>query len=572
MDLDPPKIELPDGRTYMGRELQSRSPKQCFKKKDLYTTRFGHVLNDEIEQRLFGVIDTKGARAVRAFAGGDPELIHRNFLQFFEYLSAQKLRTPKGLDWIKSKYPTLTQNDLMTELQFLRRMYCTMWIESVCEVVSAKHSAVKFIATDHPVTVYNPACHPKSTACHYPEEPAIGLKGTQTLFALDANHSLILTNLEYALDPINVDLQAPRQNERYFGQTLSRTDTMIRTRKLTTNEVISMNILLKIRSRQYVAAYEEAWLFPERTRLIEWEEIGKILLPQKKMLGQFSGEIFVETKDGSIRYSDAYGRTDRGHAFLKKKKQQNDPAPNDLCGCGSGRKFRLCCFRVDVSERQPWDVYSIRERNLMFCNAVLDILGLNKSKSWLDVRRQLSNVQVVRIHELLDALWPQDSNIARLLPRSDHRVFKAVYMGVTDPCTICGSVIGSLAYFDEVFIRNPFSVSKSMRPDLNPILNPAQHKSQTLKNVSVLLTLRPFIDLGVVHLVPDIFGQNAYWQQSIMAEIKKRSENWKPTEEEVQQMMELITNEYERSKLRLPDHEQRREIGESLPGNKLEPT
>ena len=41
----------------------------------------------------------------------------------------------------------------MGEMQYLRQMYGTMWLESVKEVVSAERSDVKFIVTDHPVTV-----------------------------------------------------------------------------------------------------------------------------------------------------------------------------------------------------------------------------------------------------------------------------------------------------------------------------------------------------------------------------------------------------------------------------------
>ena len=120
LDLDPQKTELPNGSVIVGEELKLRSPQRCFREKDLYTTRFGRSLNDEVEKFLFGAIDASGATAVNAFVGSDPQMIHGYFQQFFEYLNAQKLRTPKGLDWIKSSYPSLTQVDLMLEMQHLR--------------------------------------------------------------------------------------------------------------------------------------------------------------------------------------------------------------------------------------------------------------------------------------------------------------------------------------------------------------------------------------------------------------------------------------------------------------------
>ena len=565
LDLDPPKTVLPNGCILIGKELELRSPKRCFRTKDLYTTRFGRTLNDEVEKFLFGEIDSSGAIVVRALASNEQRIVHKYFQRFFEYLNAQKLRTPKGLDWIKSRYPSMTQVDLMLEMQHLRHMHCTMWIECVREIVSAKKSDVKFIATDHPVTAYNSACLPTFSACKFPDDPSIGLKGTQTVFALDADHCLILTNLEYAQDPTGVDLLAPRQNARYSGQTLTRTDSMIRTRMLTPDEVVAINSLLKTRSRRYLAAYEEAWLFPEKTEMIAWEDIGKVLLPPSDLLWDFGGEIYFGHKDGSMHYQDALGRTDASHKYLKKKVLPTAPAPNDPCGCGSGRRYKKCCRGVAIEGRPPWGVYSIRDRNLMLCNAVVDILGLNKGKIWEDVRRELSNDQVKGIHEILEMSWPRDTNIADLLPRPDKRVFRAVYMGFVDPRVIEVSVISSLAYFDEIVILNPFPNPAYMNPEYSPTQSPAQHKSQMLKNVSVLLTLQPFIDAGIVHLVPDPMEFNADYRRTMRAMAEERTANWEPTGEEMRLGEALIRDDLERLRLRRPEDELRGIVRQSQP-------
>ena len=565
LDRDPPKTELPNGRIIIGKELELRSPKRCFREKDLYTMRFGRTLNDEIEKFLFGGIDASGATVIRAFASNDQQVIHEYFQRFFEYLNAQRLRTPKGLDWIKSRYPSLTQIDLMLEMQHLRQMHCTMWFESVREIVSAEKSDVKFVVTDHPVTAYNSASAPTSSACQYPEDPSIDLKGTQTVFPLDADHCLILTNLEYAQDPAGVDLLARRQNARYSGQTLIRTDAMIRTRMLTPDEVVSINSMLKTRSRQYLAAYDEEWLFPEKTGLVAWEDIGRVLLPPSDMLWHFGGEIYIGYKDGLTHYQDAFGRTDISHEFLKKKAPPTEPSPNDSCGCGSGHRYKKCCSGMAIDDRPPWDVYSLRDRNLMFCNAVIDILGLNKRKTWEDVRRELSNNQVKDIHKMLEMLWPKDTNIADLLPRPDRGVFRAVYMGFIDPRTIAVSVISSLAYFDEIVILNPFPNPVYMKSEYSPTQSPAQHKSQMLKNVSVLLTLQPFIDAGIVHFVPDPMEFNADFRRAIRAMVEKRTANWKPTKKDMRLGMALVRDNFERWRLRRPEDELRRMVRESQP-------
>ena len=566
LDLNPPTRQLPDGRTIVGKALELRSPKRCFQVQDLYTTRFGRTLNDEVERFLFGAIDSVGALAVRAFAGGDARAIHDRFQGFFEYLDAQKLRTPKGLDWIKSKYPSLTQVDLMVEMQRLRQMHCTMWVECVREIVSAEKSDVKFIVTDHPVTAYNAACGPGSPACLYPDDPPIALTGTQTVFALDADHCLILTNLEYARDPTGVDLLTPRQNPRYSGETLARTNAMIRTRALSRDEVVSINSLLKARSHRYVAAYEEACLFPERAAPVAWKDIASVLLPPSDGLWDFGGETFVGYDDGSTRYQDAFGRTDPAHEFLKKKTPPTAPGPSDPCPCGSGKRYGKCCRSVPEDDRPPWRVHGVRDRNLMLCNAVVGILGFDRGKTWEDVRRELSDAQVKKIHEVVAMLWPPDTNLAELLPRPDGRVFRAVFMGFVDPRTITESVISSLAYFDEILIPNPFPNPRYMSPEYSPTQSPGKHKSQLLKNVSVLFDLHPFIDAGIVHLVPDPMEFNADIRREMRAMSEERAANWSLKPEETRLAQTLGRDDLARATSRLPVDQLSRLIRRSQPG------
>ena len=279
-DLSPEKRTLSDGRIITLHDCCRRGPNQCFWEKNLYTTSFFGIKNDEIERFLFGAIDSAGAESIRAVIDNDIAKLHSLFNKFFEYLDAQKIRTPKGLDWIKAKYPQLSQLQLMLEMQHLRQMNCTMWVEAVREIVSAEDSDVKFIITDHPVTIYNPACPSEAEYCKYPEEPSIAFKGSQTIVPLDINHCLILTNLEYARNPQRTDLLTNRTNARNFGQTISRIDTMIRSRKIKPEDVEMINYILKARARRYIAAANKEWLYPELKLKSGWAN-RKILLPQE---------------------------------------------------------------------------------------------------------------------------------------------------------------------------------------------------------------------------------------------------------------------------------------------------
>jgi len=563
-----PRKQLPNGRIISCRDVSEWPPSRCFYELDLYTTQFGEILNDEIERLLMGTIDTVGAKAVSAISGGNPRAVHDALQPFFEYLDTQKLRTPKGLDWIKSKYPGLTQVELMVEMQGLRQMHCTMWAEGVREIISAEDSDVKFIVTDHPVTIYNAAFPPESPACTYPGDPLIELIGSQTVFVLDENHCLILTNLEYANNPDDVELTARRTNARYRGQSIVRTDAYIRTRKFSRDEVIAINYLLKRRAHKFIAAGNKDWLYPERHFADDWSAIGKILLPRDE-LWQFGGEIYVGYKDGSVYYQDEFGRTSGAHKYLQKKRKTN-VGPNDFCGCGSGRKYKKCCQHRPEQDRPTWDVYSIRERNLMFSHSVQRILGLDKGKTWKNVRRDLSDDQVKEIHEAYGSLWPKDTEIASLLPMPDQNISRGVYLGTIDPRTIAANAIGLLTYIDEIILPNPFINPAHIRPEYSPTHSPAQHKEQTLKNVILLLTLEPFIHAGMIHLIPDPTDFNEELRRSVWSMAEARTKNWEPSEEDMRQFNYLNEDDLKRSFGRLPEQSQRRQLRQVDPDMKDE--
>lgn len=559
---------LPDGRIISCREVSERYPSQCFWTLDLYTTQFREHLNDEIERLLMGSIDSKGAAAVSAILCGNPRDQHFALLPFFEYLDAQKLRTPKGLDWIKSKYPRLTQAELMIEMQGLRQMHCTMWSEAVREIISAEESDVKFIVTDHPVTIYNAAFPPQSSTCSYPNEPPIEMIGSQTVFALDKNYCLILTNLEYAKSPGDADLTARRTNPRYRGQTIVRTDAYIRSRKLRREDVIAINYLLKSRAHKFIAAGSKEWLYPEKQYSGDWSAIGQLMLP-KDELWKFGGEVYVGYEDGTVYYQDEFGRTSGSHNYVQKKLQV-DIKPNDLCGCGSGRIFDECCQGRPEQDRPAWDVYSIRERNLIFSQAVKSILGLDKGKTWDDVRRDLSDDQVKEIHEVFSSGWPKDTDIASLLPRPDNMITRGIYLGFVDPRSIVANGVGLLTYFNEIILPNPFINPVHVRPTFSPTESPTQYKEQTLKNVILLLTLEPFIYAGMIHLIPDPMDFNADLRRQVWSMAKQRTKNFEPSKEDMRQFKYLHRDDINRLLRRLPEKAQRQRLRQIDPDLKDE--
>jgi hypothetical protein len=201
----------------------------------------------------------------------------------------------------------------------------------------------------------------------------------------------------------------------------------------------------------------------------------------------------------------------------------------------------------------------------MFFRAIENILGLNTGKSWEDMRRELSDDQVKKIHTTYAALWPKDTNIADLLPRPDARVFRALYVGLIDPRTIAASVIGWLRYFDEIIVLNPFTNATLMRPEYSPIDSPGQYKEQTIKNVTLFTALGSFIYDGVVHLIPDPIEFNETFRETIWAIAKERRGNIKPDRADLELSYELGRDDLKRMIARLPDQDLRRQIRDSDP-------
>jgi hypothetical protein len=150
----------------------------------------------------------------------------------------------------------------MEEMQAIHNLNCAVWGEGIREIVSAKSSSIKFILSDHPVTIYNHACCPENEKCKYPNDPSILLKGSQTIFALDENYCLILTNQEYANNP-NDDPLETRTNPQLLRNTLVNTSEFIWSRELNEVEISTINFILKKRANRYIASSNEDWLYPE---------------------------------------------------------------------------------------------------------------------------------------------------------------------------------------------------------------------------------------------------------------------------------------------------------------------
>ena len=179
-------------------------------------------------------------------------------------------------------------------------------------------------------------------------------------------------------------------------------------------------------------------------------------------------------------------------------------------------------------------------------------MGLTKGKTWDDVRRELSDEQVKRIHDAFSSLWPEDTDLIELLPRPREDTFRAVYLGVSDPRTVETTILGCLPYFDEVVLAHPF-LNASNKAEFSPTRSPSQHKTQTLKNVLLLLILEPYIGSGYVHLIPDPGDFNPQFGMSAIQMARERAADWKPGPQSRNPLNALAKDDHHRYLCQLPE-------------------
>jgi hypothetical protein len=173
---------------------------------------------------------------------------HEAFNSMLPYMSAQRFRTRRGLDYLR--HITNVQNQT-TVLAFMRQVFqanATMWTEGVWEIARARQSPTKFIITDEPVTFYNAKVFPLSPAIPYPRDVDLSDVGTRTIFPLSLDACFIITHLQFVRDPWR-NPRRTRANARSFETTGFDLRSIQTDRELDEDEVRRINFILKRRAQ-----------------------------------------------------------------------------------------------------------------------------------------------------------------------------------------------------------------------------------------------------------------------------------------------------------------------------------
>lgn len=326
LNLNPPEVIDSKGVSHTLNPIRRLGYTHCFSERDLYTSIFGEEMSTKIEELFFGQIDTQGKRAVDYFTSFQHPSVDGNaFNNLMIYMSTQKLRTPKGLEWLSTFAKTKDKNDILNLMLQLRQLFCAVWTECVWLIADCSKSDTKFIISDHPVTVYNRGCHPNSNWCNGINDPDVRFHGTHTIFPLTQEKILILTNLSWARNPYQSEIGV-RPNPSLLRPAMFNFTDIQTLRFLSEQEVREINFIIKKRAHSFIGAAKEEWLYPEKyVSLSNWESFGNgyLLMPDPRAVNA-GGEIYWGNYDGSGGAIDAYGRLGGNPDFGKENKDRTE--------------------------------------------------------------------------------------------------------------------------------------------------------------------------------------------------------------------------------------------------------
>lgn len=151
LDLAPDRHANSRGQIFASRSRHILGPKKLFLEKDLYTTRFGAFLSTEIERVFFGRVDRVAGRTFEYWSNFDhSDYDSELFEAFLTAASLQKLRTPKGLRWLRAAIKASSGNDVLFAMQGMQNMHCAHLVGSDLGSCRRSSRRPRFLAVRSP--------------------------------------------------------------------------------------------------------------------------------------------------------------------------------------------------------------------------------------------------------------------------------------------------------------------------------------------------------------------------------------------------------------------------------------
>jgi hypothetical protein len=165
--------------------------------------------------------------------------------------------------------------------------------------------------------------------------------------------------------------------------------------------------------------------------------------------------------------------------------------------------------------------------------AMGDIFGMERP--WNKVKDGMTEAQIREFYRFIADLWPINTNPQIIMPTPDDSTLRALYLGENEPEMMLENVFRFCLYADQIILVNPFDNPNLMAEKYNPIHHPSEWKLQTIRLVFHLMLLTPWIEAGLVVLIPDPGDFNRQLRVQTWDLATKRLAGWKASDQDVDQ-------------------------------------
>jgi hypothetical protein len=180
------------------------------------------------------------------------------------------------------------------------------------------------------------------------------------------------------------------------------------------------------------------------------------------------------------------------------------------------------------------------------------MFGFTKGRSWADFKKSISGDQIRRFYEVQANLWPPETDWTSIMPTPDGKL-RGLYLGDIRPELTLKNLIRFSLYTDHLFVIDPFHNPWIMQSEYSPIENPDKFKIDTINLLHFLFSVAPWIDAGLLSLIPDPGNINVKlkWETARLAQA--RIGDLKPDERDLEEALAIGREEFRRTLFALPD-------------------
>ena len=210
---------------------------------------------------------------------------------------------------------------------------------------------------------------------------------------------------------------------------------------------------------------------------------------------------------------------------------------NQLCPCGSGKKFKHCHANTGIDfdnmSNEEWiRQLSVRGKNILFINRIGEALHLDsvdsQPKSILDfvklIKSAMTPKAVRDIHLSITEIWPDGEDLERCMLEEENS-HSALFIGsyLFDVTT---QLLNKHALYDKsIILLDPIHDPRTVAPEYNPVDKPEEHITTTFHYVLLWLQLLPWIEKGIVKIIREPGDFDYQLKKSTWEISRNRSEN-----------------------------------------------